>query len=79
MDPSGSAGFRTGGITMDLHALMSPYADGGAPLDETLEEFSGRHRADGPAVQRQDVWGHQTEPRHRGADRAEWSDALTSL
>ena len=64
---------------MDLHTLMSPYADGGAPLDEALDETGGRHRADGPAVQAQDAWGYETEPRHRGARRAEWSDALTSM
>jgi hypothetical protein len=64
---------------MDLHTLMSPYADGGSPSAETLDGPGGRHRADGPAAERLDVWCREVEPRHRAARHAEWSGALTSV
>jgi hypothetical protein len=64
---------------MDLQALMSPYADGGAPLAATVDASGGRHRADGPAPERLDAWGHELEPRHRAEGRAGGSDVLTSV
>lgn len=63
---------------MDLHTLMSPYADGGSPRDETRDGPGGRHRADGPATEWFDAWSRELEPRHRAVRHSGWSDAMTS-
>jgi hypothetical protein len=64
---------------MDLHSLMSPYADGGSPRAAMVDTPGGRHRADGPAPERLDAWGHEREPRHRAERHADGSDVLTSV
>lgn len=55
---------------MDLHILMSPYADGGTLRAEAVDG-GGRHRGDGPAAETLDAWTHECEPRHRAERYAE--------
>ena len=54
---------------MDLHTLMSPYADVGAPDTQIVEACWARHRADGPTSESVEALLEPREPRHR-ADRA---------